>query len=154
MPVPAPSENSSESSEEEEVDREDDAENEDGKQTQLTGIRCNVCNMSFSKQSNLNAHNYAIHLKVKHLCPNENCVDDFTTSSSLRRHLRRVHGSEFDELNDLIPEQQYVVNEQGNYERSESSNIAKIKRLTVLIEKQDEEIELLKNTYSMLTKKE
>ncbi|XP_055307812.1 UPF0746 protein DDB_G0281095-like [Sitodiplosis mosellana] len=140
-----------EEEEEDSQDQDDDAGNVDENEAQQ-GIQCNQCNRSFSKQSNLNAHIKSAHLQTKYLCPDDDCSDDFTTSSSLRRHLKRAHKENFEELNPFIPEQEYILNK-GNYIRSESANLAKIKRLTNLIAVQDEELDELKEEFRKLSEK-
>lgn len=127
------------------------SENDEQNDVMFKEKHCIICNQSFSKPSNLKAHISGVHSKTKHICPHEDCSDDLTTSSSLRRHIRRKHGEDFEQLNTLISEQEYIVKD-GYYVRSDGAKLAKITRLTALINQQNNEIQELEKEYSELTK--
>lgn len=136
---------------------ESDEENQD-KETTLTasesvvenkveGHHCCICSQTFSKPSNVKAHIRSVHLKIKYLCPQEECAEDFSNSSSLRRHLQRRHFEEESQLSALVGEQEYTI-ENGNYIRSEKAKLSKIARLTAAIKQQNDIIQKLEKNIS------
>lgn len=114
-------------------------------------IRCEYCDRTYSKVSNLNAHIKTAHKGVRWICPNDECKLDFASKASLKRHIQRIHSGPMTKLGLRRKRRASEINlkerEFFGDDLTDGAKIAKIQRLENQIESKDKLIKTLKNKF-------